>query len=211
MLDCRHCSGSSLLFDFSGQNGNAWNRTKNEFVLELKSVKIKICWRLVDCFTMFTFQMAVEARHRSEIWAAVLTKIWFFACMDSPMFLHSSNQLWKISHGWVTTIFAIKNSILTTRFGFRRNPLPQKSQMYGLAICPVWYSRCRRKLIFFRNVLLHSACVHLYSFSSVCVFRWSCIVRFLLNPNPHKSHLCGRFSECTVIWDCSPPWINKYW
>lgn len=108
--------------------------------------------------------------------------------------------------------------------------------MNGFAIAPVWYSRCLCKLIFLRNALSHW--LHLYSCSCVWVLWWSCMVRLRLKlsekkemnfkyiwsvseselkgksqngsyPKPQTGHLCGRWSECTVICVKSPPrWVK---
>lgn len=123
--------------------------------------------------------------------------------------------------------------VQTTRFAFNRNDFPQKSQMNGFVIDPVWYSRCLRKLIFFRNALSHR--LHLCSSTWVCVLWWSCMVRLRLKlqmknrklfhhenlslrfqngcidfiyPNPQTLHLYGRCSECTVICVNNPP---RWW
>lgn len=96
---------------------------------------------------------------------------------------------------------------LTTRFAFSLNNFPQQSHTNGLYICPEWYSRCRIRLIFFRNAFSQPSISHLNSCECVCVFRWSCIVRFLLNPKLHPSisHLNGLLSLCTVMWVDRPP------
>lgn len=144
--------------------------------------------------------------------------------MYPPMFLQKKQigRLFWNKENW------INKEKPTTRLALSRNPFPQKSQMNGFTTEPLWYSKCLRKLIFLRKAFSHW--LHLCSSSSVWVLRWSCMVRLRLNlrkkinelpldgwncaclnsfqmvyPNPQMSHLCGRWSECTVMCVNRPP------
>lgn len=135
-------------------------------------------------------------------------KVWIHRNRVSPRYesfdapINRTNEQNKMKEG---KVYRLRLCVLTTRFAFNLKPFPQKSHINGLHINPLWYSRWRMRLIFFRNALSQPSWSHLNSCECVCVFRWSCIVRFLLNPKLQISHLKGLLSLWTVIWVDRPP------
>lgn len=152
---------------------------KNPFIWKRSDQKchklseILSLYNIVCIFTVYFSQMAIKARHCSEIRCAMLTCVWFFACMDSSMFLQSK----KVSR-FLFESFLMKGPQQTNKSGFRRKAFPQTSQANGFFTVPEWYSMCLSRLLLSRNIFSH--CLHLNSYS-VCVIECAFRIFFVLN------------------------------
>lgn len=164
---------------------------------------------IIHCIVISSYHVPSSNDYRNWTWFGRFENmIWihrnkvFRRCgsFDAPTRINK--QKWKNSKMGMHTDEGL--CALTTKFDFSLKDFPQL-HWNGRTILPLWYSICRTREIFFRNDLPQPGKSHLNSCECVCVFRWSCIVRFLLNPKLQISHLNGLLSLWTVMWVDRPP------